>query len=228
MKLQIRRIKSRRDNKSIFYQRGSAALSRQITKETNGLVECDKEKAQSYIDVFYRTYPEVRAYVDYCKDRVLKPGWIETPYGRRRRFISVGEDSFLAAQQREGINFTIQSTVADTLNVALINFYWWRKINPGKADYRLLLPVHDAVLLECRPQCLEVVLKEVIPQCMTSGAVVPQWKPGCTTGDRPARKSFCLETDIEFGIRWGDKAKKVKAELLALGVPERLIDEKGK
>jgi hypothetical protein len=67
---------------------------------------------------------------------------------------------------------------------------------------------------------LETVIKEVVPQCMTLATVVPAWKP---LANEPARKPFTLDVDVDFGFRWDEKAK--KEELLAAGVPERLIPE---
>jgi len=214
------RISSKTSTFSIFYQRGAKALAGQIARDTEGALQPTTDWAQKCIDGFYGFYPEVRAYVDYCKGRVLDPGWIETPWGRRRHFVQEGEESFISEQQRQCINFVIQSTVADALNTSLTNLWWWRKINPERAEYKLLLPVHDAVLLECRPQCLETVIKEVVPQCMTLATVVPAWKP---LANEPARKPFTLDVDVDFGFRWDEKAK--KEELLAAGVPEHLIPE---
>lgn len=212
------RISGKTINFGLAYQRGAAAIARQILKDTAGKVACTRERAQEVVDLFYDTYSEVRDYVEYCKGRVLEPGWIETPYGRRRRFVQQGEQSFIAAQQRECVNFVIQSTVADTLNTALINFWWWRRLNPGQAEYRILLPVHDAVMLECRPSDLETVLDRVIPECMVTGAVVPAWRPD----GMPARRSFRLETDVKFGLRWGEHAD--PETMLKLGVPSHIVE----
>jgi len=202
----------------VNYQSGPATISRKILKDTGGKVKCSTEQAREIIEQFYSTYPEIRTYVDYCKSRVEDPGWIENPYGRRRRFVQQGEQSFIAAQQRECINFCIQSTVADTLNTALINFWWWRRLHPGAAEYRILLPVHDAVMLECRPESLEIVLDKVIPECMVAGAVVPAWRPD----GMPVRRSFKLDTDVKFGLRWGEHAD--PETLMKLGVPSRIVE----
>lgn len=171
-----------------------------------------------YIDKFYEAYPEVRMYVDYCKNCVIDPGYLENPFGRRRRFTITDDEELIAAQQREAVNFTIQSSVADALNVALANFYYWRQFNPGRVEYKIVLPVHDAVFFLCKPEHVGTLVEEVIPECMTYGATIPAWAPN---DGRPPRKEFTLKTDVTISLRWGEKVK--RDELVALGVPERVI-----
>lgn len=196
------RVGAKTVNFGIPYQRGSKAIARQIVRETKGLIKCTKEMAQQFIDGFYNTYNGMRLYVAMCQACVINaPHHLANPYGRRRRFTPSNDRSITAAMQREAVNFPIQSTVADTLNVALANFHLWRKMWPGRAVYKILLPVHDAVLLEVPGEYVGVVVDEVIPQCMTAGAEIPSWQP---VPDWKPTTPFRLETDVEIFTRWGD------------------------
>ena len=203
----------------IPYQRGAAAIARQIMKDTKGAIECDIERAKAMIASFYADYPEVREYVMMCQGLVKDPGWLFNPFHRRRRFMAHDSDAAFAAQQREAVNFPIQSTVADNMNVAAQNFYWWRDLNPRLATYKILLAIHDAAMLEVPVEYLDVVTRKVIPECMRHGAVVPSWVP--VKGRRPT-KPFSLDVDISVTIRWGEEA--TAEELKERGVSDAMIE----
>lgn len=219
------RIASKTVRFGIPYQRGPAAIAREITKSTKGKMKCSRERAQELIDGYYAMYPEVRTYVDMCKRSVLDPGILYNPYGRCRRFfgIDVTDRSFVAACQRELVNFPIQSTVADALNRARVNFYYWRRFNPGLCDYKILLAIHDAMLLAVPGEQADVLIDRVIPECMTYGSVVPSWIP-CSYWT--PTKEFTLDTDIEYGVRW--QVHPTTEELKAANVCDRLIEKAAK
>jgi DNA polymerase-1 len=213
------RVASKTVTFGIPYQRGAAAIAREITKSTKGKIYCDKDTAQKYVDNFYEDYPEVENFVEMSKQSVIEPGYLFNPFGRHRRATPSTDTSHIAAQQREFVNFPIQSTVADCLNEALINFFHYRGQFPGRAEYRLLLAIHDAVLLECRPEYVRIMVEEVIPVCMTRACVVPSWRP--TPNYKPT-STFTLDTDIEVCLRWQEKAS--ADELRSVGLEEELVD----
>lgn len=223
------RVGAKTVNFGIPYQRGAKAIARQIVRETKGAIQCTQQLAQGYIDGFYATYGGMRSYVDMCKECVvLPPHRLFNPYGRTRRFQPSRDKSIVAAMQREAVNFPIQSTVADTLNVAMTNMTLWRQQWPARAKYKILLAVHDAILLEVPGEYVGVVVEEVIPMCMTKCAVVPSWRP---TENWTPTKTFNLETDVEIYTRWGDNPDpKDKAavdsfasELRTRNVPDKWI-----
>jgi len=105
------------------------------------------------------------------------------------------------------VNFPIQSTVADTLSVALFNLWQYKQDNPWCA-YRILLAIHDAVLLEVPVEHVEHVMEYVLPACMKWGARVP------TLG-------FYLDIDADISLRWGEHPERAKLD--AVGVTERYL-----
>jgi DNA polymerase-1 len=214
------RIASKTISFGIPYQRGAKAIAREIVKATHGQLMCDLIKAQRMVDGFYAQYPEVAAYVEMCKNSVLR-GSLFNPYGRTRRFaVSDSLDQgTIAAMQREAVNFPIQSTVADTLNQAMYNLWYFRKLYPGLAEYRIILAVHDALFLEVPVSSVRVVVEKALPLSMNYGATVPSWKP---TSDYVATQPFNLDIDIEVMTRWGEKAD--KSELIAMGLDSDIAD----
>lgn len=214
------RVASKTISFGIPYQRGAKAIAREITKSTHGAVDCDVKMAQGFIDGFYKDYAGVGAYVDFCSSSVTDPTYIENPYGRRRRFVNNQEAAFMAAQMREAVNFPIQSTVADTLNKAMYNLWMWRKQNPGRAVYNILLAIHDALMLEVPVEYLDVVCYEVLPAAMSLGATVPSWHAG---PGGVSTSAFSLGIDIEIMLRWGESPD--LEELKRMKVSDRVLND---
>jgi DNA polymerase I-like protein with 3'-5' exonuclease and polymerase domains len=197
-------------NFGIPYQRGARAISRQINRETKGAAEMTPEKAQELIDNWYARYPMVRVYVERCKHAVNnRPHYIETPWGRRRHFYPSESNSIMAGQEREAVNFPIQSTVADALNIALYNLWLYKQLHP-EVEYDICLAIHDAVMLEVPIPMIGVVLEDVLPTCMVHGVEIPATAHS---------QAFHLDIDPEVGFRWGETP--TKNELDESGVPEQ-------
>ena len=206
----------------IFYQRGPASIAREILDATHGKTACTKASAQGMIDAFFEEYPEGRLYTEFCKRCVVDPGYITNAYGRRRRFYLKEHDerSFKAACERECVNMPIQGSVADTINVALYNLWAWRRYAISPVLYRLMLPVHDAVLSEVPFEHVPGFVDVVLPVCMTERAVVPTWRQA----PWPTQQ-FKLETDIEVSLRWG--AKTTVEEFIAAGMDKAMAERFG-
>jgi DNA polymerase I-like protein with 3'-5' exonuclease and polymerase domains len=214
------RVASKTISFGIPYQRGAKAIAREIVKSTHGEIMCDLIMAQQMVDGFYEQYPEVARYVEMCKESVLM-GSLFNPYGRTRRFaVSESLDQgTIAAMQREAVNFPIQSTVADTLNQAMYNLWYFRRLYPGLAEYRIILAVHDALILEVPVHSVRTVVEKALPLSMNYGATVPSWKP---RGDYVATQPFNLDIDIEVMTRWGEKAD--KQELVTMGLDPAIVE----
>jgi DNA polymerase I len=160
-------------------------------------VECTKDDAQNWINAFYESYPDVAKFIQFCKDSVYKPGYIITPWGRWRHFVEVQDNRVMAAQQREGSNFPVQSVVADTVSRALILL--WRERNKRNLKFRIVLQVHDAIVLEVPYD----EVKEA--QALLKWAMTAVTVPGCG-----------LRYGVDMGLfqRWNEKIDPKLAEQL--------------
>jgi DNA polymerase I-like protein with 3'-5' exonuclease and polymerase domains len=105
--------------------------------------------------------------------------------------------------QREAVNFGIQSTVADSMSCALINLFNYRKQN-NHLKYKIVLSVHDAIILLCPFDQINVVTKEVLPYCMCTNLEVPEIKLHYTLGD------------IDIQKRWGENLSKDEVSQLCV------------
>jgi DNA polymerase I-like protein with 3'-5' exonuclease and polymerase domains len=100
-------------------------------------------QAQAIIDMLFRLYPSIPAYIERTKWELNTFGLVETFFGRRRRFSVKGATGFLRSRaERQGVNFKIQSTSSDIVMQTLI------AVDPvltRDLRGRVLLTVHDSL-----------------------------------------------------------------------------------
>jgi uracil-DNA glycosylase family 4 len=145
------------------YGRSAPAISRQCAEEG---VTAPPEQCEQLIQAYFARYPDVEAFLERCRNCVTNPGWMMTPYGRKRRFIRTSDQQVRSEQERQAQNFLIQSSVADAIYLALYNLYEYRRQNPG-IDFKFLLQIHDAILCAVRIDQAAHFRDYVIPECMT-------------------------------------------------------------
>ena len=120
-------------------------------------------EAENYIKGYFERFPGVRAYLDGTKESARLDGYVETLMGRRRYFgvfRSGGTNRQLIARaEREAVNYPIQGTAADIIKVAMIRLH--QKLQE-KYKARILLQVHDELILEAPDEEIEAVKQLVI------------------------------------------------------------------
>ena len=102
MNVQKLGIKSPDDNNRIPYQRGGAAIARQVQREG---VACTEDDGKKWVEEWYSRYEGCAKFIQACKDAVFTPGYVITPWGRVRRFHKSVYDDVNHAMQREACNF---------------------------------------------------------------------------------------------------------------------------
>ena len=196
-------------NFGIPYQRGAKAIARQILRETKGKVRMSAEETQALIDGWYERYEYVSRYIAWCKQRVNNPPfYIQNPWGRRRHFHLSDIKATMAAQEREAINYNIQSTVAGALDRAVYNLWAYRKLHGMR--YKMILGIHDAVLSAVPYDEVERYMEEVLPVCMVYGTQIP------ATDISP---SYRLDIDPEIMFRWSEPP--TREAIKKTGIPEK-------
>lgn len=176
--------------------------------------ECTPAQATEWIERFHLKFKDVHNYLEACKAAVLNPGYLTNPFGRHRRFPFTADKRLVAQYQREALNFPIQSTVGDAMTYALINMWEYKRYVDPTVDYRILLSVHDAILIECYPEHVEKCIEEVFPICMSEKVEVPKIGLHFTLGD------------IDVMTRWGEHED--PNVLLEMGVPRKYCGFKDK
>jgi DNA polymerase-1 len=136
-------------NFGIMYGMGARSLSQQMGI---GLPE-----AQDFIAGYFRVYARVREYLDATVEEARRRGYVQTLLGRRLYLPSLqsGQGAARAAAERVAINAPIQGSAADLMKLAMIRVH--RALKQQRPSARLLLQVHDELLLECPSAEVEAV-----------------------------------------------------------------------
>jgi DNA polymerase-1 len=149
------------------------------------VINTSPAEATKYIDGFYAMYPWVRSYYQSILDSAQKNGYVETFYGRRRYVPGVNDANKMvrSGAEREAINMPIQWTAADIIKLAMIQIAHF--LHKGAYKSRMLLQVHDELVLEVHETEKDIIEKEVrsIMEWVFSGSIK-------------------LTVDIHFGANW--------------------------
>jgi DNA polymerase I len=106
-------------------------------------------EAQAIIQRYFERYEGVRVWLDSTIEQARKTGEVATIYGRRRYVPEIHSRNTMARQgaERIAVNTPIQGTAADLIKLAMIEVD--ASLREGGYQSRLLLQVHDELLLEC-------------------------------------------------------------------------------
>jgi len=139
-------------NFGVMYGMGPRSLSQQM-----GIPLAE---AQKFIAGYFGLYARVREFLDQTLEEARGRGWVQTILGRRRYLPAItstngAERSFA---ERAAINAPIQGSAADLMKLAMIRVH--RALREFRGA-RLLLQVHDELVLECRAPDAEAVRERV-------------------------------------------------------------------
>lgn len=109
------------------------------------IVGISKDQAQAIINVLFRMFPTIPAYIKQTKSQVEIIGTVETFIGRRRRFDTRGMTNYMKSKaERQAVNFKIQSTSSDIVMDVLCSI----DAAIRELDGHQLITVHDSLVLE--------------------------------------------------------------------------------
>ena len=145
-------------------------------------------EAENFVKTYFTKFPGVKRYLDGIRKQAAQQGYVETLLGRRRYFPALQgktNPQMKAREEREAINAPIQGTAADIMKIAML------KIPPAlkkaKLSGKMLLQVHDELVLECPKDELEKTAK-VVKETMANAYQL----------DIP------LSTEARYGANWGE------------------------
>jgi DNA polymerase-1 len=110
------------------------------------------EEAAVILDAYFEAFPNVKAYMERTVKEARMRGYTETLFGRRRPIPELASDNYRIRQagERQAMNAGIQGLAADIFKVALIRLD--EALESGGFASRLILQVHDEVLVEVAPE----------------------------------------------------------------------------
>jgi DNA polymerase-1 len=145
------------------------------------------EDAAVILGAYFEAFPAVKDYMDRTVAEARERGYTETLFGRRRPIPELSSSNFRIRQagERQAMNAGIQGLAADIFKVALVRLD--HELEKQALASRLILQVHDEVLLEVTPDEHDRAA-EVVLEAMTGAAML----------------QVPLEVNLAFGPSWAD------------------------
>ena len=121
-------------------------------------------QAKDYIDNYLATYHGVRDYMRQVVRDARQKGYTQTAYGRRRYIPELSSSNFniRSGAERIALNTPIQGTAADLIKLAMIRVH--SALASEYPQAKLLLQVHDELIIECPREIAQPVAKLVSQQ----------------------------------------------------------------
>lgn len=146
-----------------------------------------RSDAKNYIDRYFERYPGVAQYMENTRRLAREQGYVETVFGRRLWLPEINSPNGPRRQaaERAAINAPMQGTAADIIKLSMIAVENW--IDSEKLNSKLILQVHDELVLEVPEEELESVL-EKLPELMRGVASL----------------KVPLIAEVGYGRNWGE------------------------
>lgn len=124
-----------------------------------------RPQAKEFIDRYFEMYPGINEYMERIVEEAKQEGYVTTLFQRRRYLPDIKAKNFNVRSfaERTAINSPIQGTAADILKIAMIELD--KQIKERGLQARLLLQVHDELILEAPTEEMEI-LSDLVPQVM--------------------------------------------------------------
>ena len=116
-----------------------------------------QSEAKAYMDSYFAKYHGVRTYMTRVVEQAKADGYVTTLFGRRRDLPELKSSNFNLRSfgERVALNMPIQGTAADIIKAAMVRVD--ARMRAEKLQARLLLQVHDELIVECPAEEAETV-----------------------------------------------------------------------
>ena len=173
----LQRRNAKAVNFGIVYGISSFGLSQDLS--------ITRKEAAEYIEKYFETYPKIKSFLDGLVAEGKEKGYVTTIFGRRRPIPELKSVNFMQRSfgERVAMNSPIQGTAADIIKIAMNRVY--KRIRQEGLKSRLVLQVHDELLIETKKDELEIVSR-ILEEEMKGAANL----------------SVELEVDMHEGSNW--------------------------
>jgi DNA polymerase-1 len=139
--------------------------------------------AKEIMEKYFAGFPNLRAYMDNVIKEIRSKGYSRTEFGRIRPFpdLATAVGPQRQAAERQAMNAGIQGLAADIFKSALVRLD--RRLTSEGLEARLILQVHDEVLVEAPPKEKDLV-EAIILDALTHAAT--------------------LSVPLEISLHWGE------------------------
>lgn len=173
----LQRRNAKAVNFGIVYGISSFGLSQDLS--------VSKTEAQQYIEQYFQAYPGIKKFLDHLVESAREKGYSITMFGRRRPLPEIASSNYSQRSfgERIAMNSPIQGTAADIIKIAMIHVD--RRLIQQKLKSRLILQVHDELLIETHQEEVEIVSQILLEEMMHA-----------------ADLQVKLEVDMHTGTSW--------------------------
>lgn len=118
-----------------------------------------RKAAKQYIDQYLDKYSGIKEFMHEIVEEAKEKGYVETLFHRRRYIPELTSSNYMVRQfgMRAAMNTPIQGTAADIMKIAMIDVY--HQLEEEKLDAKLILQVHDELIIECKIEQKEMIKK---------------------------------------------------------------------
>ena len=135
------RERAKATNFGIMYGLSAYGLSEQI--------DIPVDEARAFIEAYFAKYPRVKEFRERVIAQATQDGYVTTLFGRRRAVPELRSSNYRnrSLGERLAVNTILQGTAADIIKVAMVAVS--RELERRRLASRLVLQVHDELVLEC-------------------------------------------------------------------------------
>ena len=130
-----------------------------------GQIHTSRKKAKEYIEQYLEKYNGIDTFMKNITEETKEKGYVETMFKRRRYVPELKSNNFMVRKfgERVAMNTPIQGTAADIMKIAMVSVF--RKLKDGGFKSRIVLQVHDELLLEVEKNEVDDV-KKILKESM--------------------------------------------------------------
>ena len=124
----------------------------------------NRREAKDFMEQYLEHYSGIKNYMDDIVNEAKSKGYIDTAFGRRRYIPELKSNNYMVRKfgERVAMNTPVQGTAADIMKIAMINVY--RKLKEEKMEAKIVLQIHDELLIEAPISEKEKVKKILVEQ----------------------------------------------------------------
>jgi DNA polymerase I len=150
-------------------------------------LQISRHEADAFIEAYFTTYSRIKSFIDETVVRAEERGYVETILGRRRYLANISNRNRTVkmASERIAVNTPIQGSAADIMKKAMIDLS--TALRERSLESRMLLQVHDELILEC-PQTEVEEVGTLVEEVMADAVEL----------------SIPLKVSVETGSSWGE------------------------
>ena len=123
-----------------------------------------RAESKELIEGYFRTYPDIRVYMDESINIAKEKGYVETIYKRKRFLPDINSHNAIVRgyAERNAINAPIQGSAADIIKVAMVRIF--NRFEAEGLKSKMILQVHDELNFNVYKEELEKVKQIVLEE----------------------------------------------------------------